>query len=96
MFRVNFLLLLSVVACALALVTTQHQAREYYSDLEHEKKVTRELEIEYGRLLLEQSTWMMSARIEEMAIMRLDMIHPTKDNVETMVFHRPRSRKDGQ
>lgn len=88
MFRINILLLLAVVFCALMLVTLQHQARECYSDLEQEKKITQELEVEYGRLLLEQSTWMMSARVEEMATRHLSMIRPTKDHMETIVIRR--------
>lgn len=96
MLRVNFLLLLLVVGCALALVTTQHQAREYYSALEREKKLARELEIEYGRLLLEQSTWMMSARVEELAMTRLGMSRPTRSNMETIVVRRSPVKKEAQ
>ena len=88
------ILLMLTVICALALVTTQHKARQYYGELEKEKKKTQDLEIEYGRLLLEQSTWMMSARIEDLGISRLKMVKPDKEQVETIILHRSIQQKD--
>lgn len=86
MFRINLFLLFLTVACALALVTTQHKARYYYGELEKEKRKTHDLEMEYSRLLLEESTWMMSARIEEVSKSRLKMIKPGKEQIEIMAI----------
>ena len=93
MFRFNMILLAIIVICALALVTTQNKARHYYSELEKEKKSSQELETEYGRLLLEESTWMMSARIEELSIHHLRMIKPEKEQTEIIVLEQQKDRQ---
>jgi len=65
--RINFALLGVLLACALALVTSQHKARKLFSDLEREHNRARELDVEYGRLQLEASTWGLHARVERIA-----------------------------
>jgi cell division protein FtsL len=65
--KLNLLLLAVLVACALGLVTSQHRARKLFSDLERENSRTRELDIEYGRLQLEASTWGLHSRVEKIA-----------------------------
>jgi cell division protein FtsL len=67
MLRVNLVLLAVLVACALALVTTRHQARQLTTELTRETARTRAYEIEFGQLSLEQSTWSMPARIDKIA-----------------------------
>ena len=61
MTRVNLLLLAVLVACALSLVTSRHQARRLYVALERAQAEARAYDIEYGQLQLEQSTWGMPA-----------------------------------
>ena len=48
MFRLNLLLLLAVVLCAMAVVTSQHHARKLFQALEAEQDKARQLDIEYG------------------------------------------------
>ncbi len=67
MAKLNLLLLLVLVVCALGLVTSQHQSRKLYSELEREQERARQLEIEYGRLQLEASTWGLHSRVERIA-----------------------------
>ncbi len=67
MVRVNLLLLVILVVCALSLVTSRHQARKLFVDLEREQARARAYETEYGQLQLEQSTWAMPARVEKIA-----------------------------
>jgi len=74
--KLNLLLLLVLVVCALGLVTSQHKARKLFSDLEREQARTRELEVEYGRLQLEASTWGLHARVEKVAAGTLGMRTP--------------------
>ena len=76
MAKLNLLLLLVLVVCALGLVTSQHKARKLFSDLEREQARTRELEVEYGRLQLEASTWGLHARVEKVAAGTLGMRTP--------------------
>jgi len=74
--KLNLLLLLVLVVCALGLVTSQHKARKLFSDLVREQARARELEIDYGRLQLEASTWGLHARVEKVAAGTLGMRTP--------------------
>jgi len=71
--KLNLLLLAVLVACAIGLVTSQHRARKLFSDLEREQNRARELDIEYGRLQLEASTWGLHQRVERIATGTLGM-----------------------
>ncbi|MDQ6621063.1 MAG: cell division protein FtsL [Pseudomonadota bacterium] len=82
MARVNVLLLALLVACALSLVTSRHQARQRFIELEREQSKAHTYEIEYGQLQLEQSTWGMPARIEKIAREQLRMQLPGAGRVE--------------
>ena len=73
MAKLNLLLLAVLVACALGLVTSQHRARKLFSELEREHARARELDVEYGRLQLEASTWGLHARVERIASGALGM-----------------------
>jgi cell division protein FtsL len=75
MLRLNLLLLLVVLACALATVTSNHRARKLFIEFEREQTRMRELDVEWGQLQLEQSTWAGHARIEKIARDKLGM-HP--------------------
>jgi cell division protein FtsL len=76
MARLNLLLLAVLSACALGLVTSQHQARKLFAELEREQARAQSLEVEYGQLQLESSTWAMPTRVERYARERLNMEPP--------------------
>ncbi|MEW6687648.1 MAG: cell division protein FtsL [Pseudomonadota bacterium] len=76
MAKLNLLLLLVLVVCALGLVTSQHQSRKLFSELEREQDRGRALDVEYGRLQLESSTWGLHSRVERIATGRLGMRAP--------------------
>jgi cell division protein FtsL len=82
MSRLALALLAILVACALALVTSQHRARKLYVDLQKEQELTRQLDVEWGQLQLEQSTWAMHARIEKVATQALGMRLPSSGRVQ--------------
>ena len=82
MLRVTLLLLAVLVACALGLVTSQHKARKLFAELETEQERSRALEIEYGQLQLEASTWSTHSRIERIASQRLRMRQPDPGKVQ--------------
>ena len=84
MTRVNVLLLCILVACALSLVTSRHQARRLFVELEREQAQARQFEVEYGQLTLEQSTWGMPARVEKIARESLRMQLPAASRVEVV------------
>jgi cell division protein FtsL len=88
--KLNLLLLLVLVVCALGLVTSQHKARKLFSDLEREQARARELEVEYGRLQLEASTWGLHARVEKVAAGTLGMRTPDARRVRIVEREAPR------
>ena len=76
MLRFNVILLMIVVFCALGVVTSQHRARKLFQALETEQERARQLDVEYGQLQLEMSTWANHPRIEKIARERLHMVTP--------------------
>jgi len=84
--RVNVALLAILVVCALSLVTSRHQARRAFVELEREQSLGRALETEYGQLQLEQSTWGMPARVEKIAREQLRMQLPSAARTDVIVL----------
>jgi len=84
MVRVNLVLLAVLIACSLSLVTSRHQARKLFVDLEREQAQTRAYDVEYGQLQIEQSTWAMPARVEKIAREQLRMQMPTPSRIEML------------
>jgi cell division protein FtsL len=90
MVRVNLLLLAVLVLCALSLVTSRHQARKLFVELEREQAKARAYDTEFGQLQLEQSTWAMPARIEKIAREQLRMQVPGPARIEVVPEGTPR------
>ena len=82
--RFNFLLLAALIACALGLVTSQHQSRKLYVELQKEQELAKQLDVEWGQLQLEASTWATHARVEKLAIRALGMRVPAASRVQVV------------
>jgi cell division protein FtsL len=76
------LLLVVVIACALGVVSAQHEARKLFVELQKEKDRAQQMEVEWGQLQLEQSTWAMPARVEKIASMKLQMQLPKSAQIQ--------------
>jgi cell division protein FtsL len=76
MVRLNLLLLLVAVLCALGTVSANDKARRLLVNYEREQSRMRDLDIEWGQLQLEQSTWANHVRIEQVARDKLAMRAP--------------------
>jgi cell division protein FtsL len=87
MSRLNAVLALVLVMCALAVIQAQHRSRTYFVELERLKKEARVLDEQWGQLQLEQSTWANPARVDSVARTRLGLVAPTHDrvHVETLL-----------
>ncbi len=97
MLRSGFLqgiLLVLVIAGALSIVTSQHQARKFFIALQQEKEHAHQMEVEWGQLQLEQSTLASPARVERIAIQQLHMQLPRK--VEFIRITSPQGNEAGQ
>ncbi len=84
MVRLNLMLLVLLIACAIGLVGAQHQARKLFIALEGEGERARRINVEFGQLQLEQSTWAMHTRIEKIASQFLRMSAPDARRIQVV------------
>ncbi|HEY4319183.1 MAG TPA: cell division protein FtsL [Herbaspirillum sp.] len=80
--RLNFLLTILLVGCALSLVNAQYQARELFIELERAQSLGRQLDVEWAQLQLDQSTLGKNARIEMIARRDLNMVSLTPQRTQ--------------
>lgn len=76
----------AVICSALAVVYVSHLCRQLYSELSGLEQEANTLQVEWGRYLLEQSSWASLSRIEQLAKSRLHMRVP---GAEEIVVVRP-------
>ncbi|MGR4067727.1 cell division protein FtsL [Halomonas sp. LR3S48] len=77
-------LLLACLVSAMAVINASHQTRVQYVRLQQLERERDQLQTEWGQLLLEESAWSSPARIERLAVERLDMRLPHVDEVEVI------------
>ncbi len=82
MARLNIVLLCLCVACALGVVTSQHKARKLFVEMQKEKDRAQQMEVAWGQLQLEQSTWAMPTRVEKIASRQLQMQLPKGGQIQ--------------
>ena len=70
------LLLVMVLVSAIALVQSSHRSRKLFSELQDLRREAMQLDEEWGRLLLEQSTWASPDRVQSLAEDKLKMQAP--------------------
>lgn len=70
------ILVAGAVASAIGVVQVRHEGRQRYIDLRALHAERDELNIEYGRLQLEQATWAEMSRVERMAREELGLVRP--------------------
>jgi cell division protein FtsL len=81
-FVVLGLLVVLVVSSAVGVVYARHEGRKQFVVLQQLSRERDELDIEWGRLQLEQGAWAAHGRIERIAHEKLNMRLPmTKDTV---------------
>lgn len=74
-------LVVANVATALVVVRDRHEHRLQFMALSKLEKARDELNIEFGRLQLEQATWAESNRIDQVARLRLGMLFPRTEDI---------------
>jgi len=72
-------LLLIVIGSAIAVVYSKHFGRTEFVVLQKLEHKRDNLNEEWGRLLLEQSTWASPGRVEQQARLRLKMVVPSPE-----------------
>ena len=86
-FLLTLVFALFCVLSAVALIYTKHESRKLFVELEALTQERDELNIEWGQLQIEQSTWAQHARIEKVATEDLSLVRP--DTADVFVIERP-------
>ena len=76
MSKTQFILLALLLASALATVASTHRSRKLFIALEHGQTEQKRIDVEWGQLQLEQSTWAKHALVEGIASRQLGMRTP--------------------
>jgi len=71
--RLSVLLAAILVICALGLVDSQHRARKLFVDLERARSQSRELDVQWNQLQLDQNRLATASRIDSKARKGLSM-----------------------
>jgi cell division protein FtsL len=74
-------LVLANVLSAIGVVYARHEHRQLFVALSRLEKARDELNIEFGRLQLEQATWAESNRVDQIARSRLGMKFPETGDI---------------
>ena len=69
------------VLSALAIVYSKHESRKLFVELEALTDERDRLNIEWGQLQIEQSTWATHARIEQVAKDELSLVRPEPSEI---------------
>lgn len=84
MTKLNLILFAVLLASAMGNVTSQHKARKLYIELQQQQDMAKQYDIEWGQLQLEQSTWAMHSRIEQIAASHLHMQVPAPSLIQVV------------
>ncbi len=78
------LLLAGVMAVSIAVVQTRQESRELFAELQARQAERDALNIEWGKLLLEEATWSQHRRVEALARSRLNMSTPDAAHIRVV------------
>ncbi|MFT4179827.1 MAG: cell division protein FtsL [Thermomonas sp.] len=74
-------LVVANVVTALLVVRDRHEHRLAFAELNRLDRERDELNIEFGRLQLEQATWAESNRVDQVARTKLGMVFPRTEDI---------------
>lgn len=79
-------LLLAVLVSALAVVNTSYKHRLVFHELQQSRDQTNNLDVQWGQLLIEQSTFGLESRIERRAMEELGMKLPDWSKIKMVRY----------
>jgi cell division protein FtsL len=74
-------LLVAVCSSALGVIYTSFTSRHLLNTLQQQEKLRNDLQVEWGQLLLEQSSIVAQGKVEELAVAELNMEVPDMNKV---------------
>ena len=86
-FLLTIIVAVDCVMSAIALIYAKHESRKLFVELEALTTERDELNIEWGQLQIEQSTWATHALIERIATEELSLVRPKPTKI--YVIERP-------
>jgi len=78
------LLAVAVMASAIASVYAKHESRRQFTELQALRTERDRMEVEWGKLQIEQSTWSTYGRVEQLAREQMKMHVPPPDQVSLL------------
>jgi cell division protein FtsL len=82
---VSAVLAVAVLGSALSIVEVSHRCRGHYASLQGLETARWRMQEQWGRLLLEHSTWAAHHRVEKLARKELQMRLPATDELEVVL-----------
>jgi cell division protein FtsL len=79
----------ALIASGIGVVLAKHEARQLFAELEELNRESDRLQVDWGRLQLEQSAHATNSLIESIARERLDLVQPDPSKL-VVVEERPR------
>lgn len=70
-----------VAASGLGVVEAEHRSRQLFAELEELHREKDRLQVDWGRLRLEESTWATQPRIESVARNKLHLAEPSDQQI---------------
>ena len=77
-------LFVAVMASAIAGVYAKHESRKLFTELQKLSNERDQMEVDWGRLQIEQSTWSTYGRVEQLAREQMQMQMPPPDSVSLL------------
>ena len=77
-------LFIAVMASAIAGVYAKHESRKLFTELQKLSNQRDQMEVDWGRLQIEQSTWSTYGRVEQLAREQMQMTMPPPDSVSLL------------
>ena len=72
----------AVMVTAIACIYARHESRKQFTNLQALTEERDRLEVEWGRLQIEQSAWSTHARVEKLARNKMKMRNPAAQDVK--------------
>jgi len=77
-------LFVAVLASAIAGVYAKHESRKLFTELQKLSNERDRMEVDWGRLQIEQSTWSTYGRVEQLAREQMQMQMPPPESVSLL------------
>ena len=77
-------LLAALIVVSIAVIQMRHESRRLFVELQTQRSERDALNVEWGKLLLEEGAWSQHRRIEAMARQRLNMNTPDAAHIRVV------------